>query len=95
MQLTFVFYEFVATSAHVDALMISVERMLQYIEGIEQEPSQDKGDMSDLRSVETITYYVGHNDPRPARMPLVCNDTNPWVWCDGRRIFSVLSSADS
>jgi hypothetical protein len=44
MQLTFVFYEFVATSAHVDGVMISVERMLQYIEGIEQEPSQDKGD---------------------------------------------------
>jgi hypothetical protein len=49
MQLTFVFYEFVATSAHVDALMISVERMLQYIEGIEQEPSQDKGDTGDLK----------------------------------------------
>jgi hypothetical protein len=36
--------EFVATSVHVDALMISVERMLRYIEGLDHEPSQNDVD---------------------------------------------------
>jgi hypothetical protein len=43
-QLAFVAYEFGAASAHNDALMISVERMLQYIETVEQETSQTSYD---------------------------------------------------
>jgi hypothetical protein len=35
--------KFVACSVHVDGLMISVERIFQYIEGIDHEPSQEHG----------------------------------------------------
>jgi hypothetical protein len=48
-QLAFVAYEFGAASAHNDALMISVERMLQYIEGVEQEPSHNGKEMDGKR----------------------------------------------
>jgi hypothetical protein len=47
--LAFVAYEFGAASAHNDALMISVERMLQYIEGVEQEPSHNGKEMDGKR----------------------------------------------
>lgn len=44
LHLTFVVYEFVAYSVYVDAQMISVERILKYIDSIEHEPSHNGQD---------------------------------------------------